>query len=287
MTRKKTGLGRGLDALIPGSTSEQNIENSIVLISTERIDPNPRQPRTNFKPDELSELAQSIKEHGVIQPLIVTKGQMPGHYILIAGERRLHASKIAGLREVPVIVRSASDQQRLEIALIENVQRTDLGPLEAAEAYRQLSTDFNLSHQEIADRVGKSRAAITNTLRLLNLPPGVKETLKNEMISEGHARVLLGLPTSQAQTAALTTIIQNHLSVRQTEELVRKLSGERPARKEKQVISPEIKELEERMRAELGTKVKLRQGRNGGTITIHYYSDEELESLIDRFIKIE
>ena len=257
------------------------------MISTDRIDPNPRQPRTNFKPDELSELAQSIREHGIIQPLIVTKAQMPGHYTLIAGERRLHAARIAGLPEVPVIVRTASDQQRLEIALIENVQRTDLGPLEAAEAYRQLSTDFNLSHQEIADRVGKSRVAITNTLRLMNLPPGVKESLKTEAITEGHARVLLGLPTSQAQLAALSTILEKHLSVRQSEELVRKLSGERPARRGKKEVPPEIKEIEERMRAELGTKVKLRQGRSGGTITIHYYSDEELESLINRFIEVE
>jgi len=281
---QKSGLGRGLSALIPGSETA-TAENGVMLISVDVISPNPRQPRSIAHPEELEELTASIREHGVLQPLIVTVGESAGQYILIAGERRLQAARLAGLASVPVLVRQATDQQRLELAIIENVQRADLSPLEEAEAYRQLAEDFKLSHEEIAARVGKSRVAVTNTLRLLKLPDAVKNALIERRISEGHARALLALSLPEAQSAALRTVLTQELNVRQTEELVRKLSGEKPAPKPKAPPPPDMVELEERLRASLGTKVSLRAGRKGGILTIHYYSDEELDALIDRLVK--
>ena len=278
----KTGLGKGLDALIP--TGDSGGQGGIIYISVDRIAPNPRQPRSHINPDELEELAASIREHGIIQPLIVSPSESSEGYTLIAGERRLEAARKAGLSSVPAITRQASDQQRLEIALIENVQREDLNPLEEAEAYRQLTEDFNLSHDEISLRVGKSRVAVTNTLRLLHLADAIKEALVEERVSEGHARALLTLLTPEAQEAALKTIITHGLNVRQTEELVRKLSGERPPIASKPVPPPEITELEERLRASLGTKVILHHGAKGGTLTIHYYSAEELDALLERLL---
>ena len=277
---KRSGLGKGLDALIP-TTDSQIPEGGVTQIPITNIVPNPRQPRTRFDPDELEELAVSIREHGVIQPLIVTQTKSAGQYTLIAGERRLMAAQMAELREVPAIIRGASDQQLVELALVENVQRADLGPLETAEAYRQLTEDFNLSHDDISNRVGKSRVTVTNTLRLLNLPDNVKESLVAGKISEGHARALLALPTEQAQTAALQSILKNDLNVRQAEELIRKLSGEKPKKQPVPIPNPEIKALEERLRQHLGTRVTLNQRRKGGTLTFHYYSDEELDTLLN------
>ena len=280
---QKSGLGRGLGALIPGG---ENIlaGNGVMLVSVDLVFPNPRQPRSMMHPEELQDLTASIREHGVLQPLIVTPGDMQGRYILIAGERRLQAARLAGLASVPVLVRQATDQQRLELAIIENVQRSDLSALEQAEAYRQLAEDFELSHEDIAARVGKSRVAVTNTLRLLKLPDAVKNALIEGRVSEGHARALLALPTPEAQTAALRTVIAQELNVRQTEELVRKLSGEKPLHKPKPAAVPEVAALEERLRTSLGTKVTLRSGRKGGTVTIHYYSDEELNALMGRLL---
>jgi ParB family chromosome partitioning protein len=275
---QKSGLGRGLGALIPGGENVQ-MENSVMLVPVEGVFPNPRQPRNMMHPQELEELTASVREHGVLQPLIVTPGDSKGHYVLIAGERRLQAARLAGLASVPVLVRQATDQQRLELAIIENVQRSDLSALEEAEAYRQLAEDFNLSHEGIAARVGKSRVAVTNTLRLLRLPDSVKNALIERRISEGHARALLALATPNAQTAALRTVLAQELNVRQTEELVRKLSGEKSVPKPKPAVSPDIAELENRLRSSLGTKVTLRSGRKGGTLTIHYYSNEELDVL--------
>ena len=280
---QKSGLGRGLGALIPGGENVL-MENGVMAVSVDLVFPNPRQPRSLLHPEELQELTASIREHGVLQPLIVTPGDMQGRYILIAGERRLQAARLAGLASVPVLVRQATDQQRLELAIIENVQRSDLSALEQAEAYRQLAEDFDLSHEEIAARVGKSRVAVTNTLRLLKLPDAVKNALIEGRVSEGHARALLALPTPEAQAAALRTVIAQEMNVRQTEELVRKLSGEKPPRKPKPAALPEVAELEERLRTSLGTKVTLRSGRKGGTVTIHYYSDEELNALMGRLL---
>ena len=285
MARKKPGLGRGLDALIPGSETKLP-EDGITQIPIEIIQPNPRQPRAIFDSSELEELATSIKTHGVIQPLIVKRGSTPNQFILIAGERRVQAAKLAGLYSVPAIIRDATEQQLLELALIENVQRADLSPLEAAEAFRQLSDEFGLSQAAIAERVGKSRVTVTNTMRLLKLSSTVQNALAERRISEGHARALLALPTPQGQSAALQTIITKNLNVRQTEELIRKLSGQRPVPKPKPAPPPEIKEIESQLRANLGTKVTLNhKGEKGGSMTIHYYSEEELNSLIDRLIQ--
>jgi len=277
---KKTGLGRGLDALIPGGESDIP-SGGIFQIPIRNISPNPRQPRSHLDEESLSELATSIREYGVLQPLIVTRGSNPDSYILIAGERRWLAAQRAELASVPAILREASDQQLVELALVENVQRKDLNPLESAEAFRQLTEEFSLSHEEVASRVGKSRTSITNTLRLLKLPAFVKQALADELISEGHARTLLALPTPQAQQAALHTIIKAGLNVRQTEELVSKLTGLKQVSSPKQPAPPEIVEIEERLRQNLGTRVKINRYKKGGTLVIHYYSNEELDNLIE------
>jgi ParB family transcriptional regulator, chromosome partitioning protein len=283
MMTRKSGLGRGLDALIPGD--ERPALGGVVWVSVAQIIPNPRQPRSRFDNEELDELAASIREHGVIQPLLVTLDTTnPEQFILIAGERRWLAARQAGLEMVPAIVREATDQQRLELALIENVQRADLGPLETAEAYRQLAEDFQISHEEIAARVYKSRSTVTNTLRLLKLPADVQASLAGKQISEGHGRALLALATQSAQSAALQTIIRLDLNVRQTEELVKRLSGEKLAKISPARLSPELSELEERLRSRLGTKVRLANHGKQGTITIHYYSDEELTALVGHLL---
>jgi ParB family transcriptional regulator, chromosome partitioning protein len=281
MTRR-TGLGRGLDALIPGGETPSSA--NVSQIPVDQIDPNPRQPRSHFDADELDELATSIRQYGVIQPLIVAHSPQAGRYVLIAGERRLMAARQAGLTDVPAILREASEQQYLELALIENIQRADLSPLELADAYRQLAEEFNFSHEEISDRVGKSRSAVSNTLRLLKLPASVQKALAEGQISEGHARALLALSSPAAQGAALHSILKNNLNVRQTEELVRRLSGQKPMARPRLEPSAEIQALEERLRSALGTRVSLSHRRKGGTITIHYYSDEELNTLLDALL---
>lgn len=281
---RKTGLGRGLDALIPeGPESEQ--PGGVDMVDISLISANPRQPRSDFHLVELNELAASIAEHGILQPLIVTRNPLDERYTLIAGERRLKAAKLANLQKVPVIVRKADDLYRLELALIENIQRSDLSPLETAEAYRQLQQDFNLSHEEISQKVGKSRVSVTNTLRLLNLPQKVKTALLEGRISEGHGRVLLALQSSQAQIAAMETVIKKNLSVRQTEELVRKFLGEEIKPPLKPPQAPEITAIEEQLRNKLGTRVNLNSGKKGGSVVIHYYSDEELESILHHLLR--
>ncbi|MBQ6342982.1 MAG: ParB/RepB/Spo0J family partition protein [Anaerolineaceae bacterium] len=280
--QKKSGLGRGLDALF--SNSLMDSDESVKTVPLTSISPNPRQPRSIFTDEELAELAESIREHGVIQPLIVSDNG-DGTYILIAGERRLRASQLAGLNSVPVVVRKADDQELLELALIENIQREDLSPLEAAEAYKSLEENFNLTHEEISKRVGKNRASVTNTMRLLKLPGEVKKALLEKKITEGHARVLLSLPTPQAQINAMNHIINNDLNVRQAEEYIRNLVGEKRPEEPKQTkkLDPEMQEIENHLRQLVGTKVSLKPGKNGtGSISIHYYSTEDLESIIDK-----
>ncbi len=276
----KRGLGRGLDALIPVSESSAGV--SQLPISS--IARNPRQPRTRFDPLALEELAASIREHGMLQPIVVAQTDTAGRYTLIAGERRLEAARIAGLPGVPALVREASDQQMLELALIENIQRADLGPLETALAYKHLADDFKLSHEEIAARVGRKRVTVTNTLRLLRLPQRILDALANDQISEGHARALLSLSTVQAQLAAFDAVIKKDLTVRQAEALAREMQGQKASRPARPARQAEAEALAEKLRVALGTKVRLKRGRKGGTITIHFYSDEELNAIAEAIL---
>jgi len=287
MPTRRPGLGKGLEALIPSIPHESSLPAAGVSnIPVEQIIPNPQQPRSYFDPEKLSELAASIREHGVIQPLVITRGHQPDQYVIIAGERRWQAAKEAGLKEVPVVLREASQQELLELALIENVQRDDLSPLETAEAYQRLQDEYSLTQDQIAQRVGKSRVSVTNTLRLLELSDEVKQALASGDLTAGHARPLHGL-SQQAQHAALSTVKNQALNVRQTEELARRYKGEKdsPAdSKPRSSVAPEIKDLEERLREELQTEVKLTHSPKGGTITLRFYSDEELNKLVERLI---
>lgn len=279
---KRHALGKGLEALIPGGDGlAAPSAGGVLQLPVEAIRPNPRQPRHLIDPGGLKDLADSIRAHGVLQPLLVTPAASGG-YELIAGQRRLQAARLAGLDFVPAILRQADEQQQLELALIENLQRTDLNPLEAAEGYQRLADEFSLSHEAIAAQVGKSRAAISNTLRLLKLAPAARAALAEDRISEGHARALLGLPTAQAQGAALQSILQRDLNVRQTEELVRRLTGQRRSPGKAARRSAEETALEDELRQALGTRVLLRRGARGGSLIIHFYSDEELNALVDR-----
>ena len=278
----KSRLGKGLDALIPAAESAIDASD-IQEAAIEKIRPNPHQPRKRFAEEELTELANSIKSHGVIQPLVV-RSEENGRYTLIAGERRLEASKRAGLRQVPVVFREADDLALVELALVENVQRADLNPLEAAEAYRQLHQEFNLSHKDIAVKVGKSRVAITNTMALLDLSKKVRQALVDGEISEGHGRALKGLDSGKAQEAALQSVVKQALNVRQTEDLVRKLQGRKTPSKKKKPLDPELEDLQNRLRDAFGTKVSLQKSGKGGRISLHYFSDEELNALIDKLL---
>ena len=280
---KKSGLGRGLDALIPGwqETTAAPSTDNVIQVTVTNISPNPQQPRKQFDNAQLEDLASSIREHGIIQPLILVQGNTSNRYTLIAGERRLRAAKLAGLTEVPAIVRTVTEQEQLEFAIIENVQREDLNPLERARAYQSLLESFSLTHDDIARRVGKSRVSVTNTLRLLNLPAVAQEALANGEISEGHARALLGLPNTRSIEAALDSVLSLNLNVRQTEALVSKLVGKVSRPSTKATRSPEVEDLENRLRQFFHTKVNLTKGPRGGTISIAFYSDEELNAILD------
>jgi ParB family chromosome partitioning protein len=276
---RQQGLGRGLAALIP---QRANPTGSIE-ISISRIRPNPRQPRQRIGQAELETLAASITAHGVLQPILVIE-TIDG-YQLVAGERRLRASQLAGLDRIPAIVRQLADRDQLELALVENLQREDLGPLEEAHAFRSLVDEFGLSQEDIAARVGRARSTIANTLRLLDLDERVQAALVDGSISEGHARAVGGLAIDQ-QARVVSTIVDQQLSVRQTEELVRRLREPRPIAAEatQPRLEPELERVEEELRRALGTKVTLARSRRGGRIVIEYYSDEELGQLYDRLI---
>lgn len=290
----KTGLGRGLDALFSSGDEIQpdekgNTSAGITEIPVDEIRANPRQPRLirSLESLQLDELAASIKEHGVIQPLIVTRTQGPGApFTLIAGERRWRASQVAGLSHVPVIIKDVSPQEMLEIALIENIQRNDLSPLEEAAAYQALMNDFGLTQEMCAERVGKSRVTVANTLRLLKLPGKLQTALMQGEISEGHARALLAQGmTADLQVYALEEIVRDALNVRQTEELVRRLmTPPKSATAEKHEKWEGAKEYEGKLRQALGTKVNLQRSRKGGKIVIAFYSDEEFNALYDKLV---
>ncbi|MBN2005244.1 MAG: ParB/RepB/Spo0J family partition protein [Anaerolineae bacterium] len=274
----KRGLGQGLGALIP---AEETSSDGLQEVPLDAIVPNPHQPRMPFRDQDIVELASSIQEHGVIQPLVVTHDPA-GKYQLIAGERRWRASKLAGLLKVPVIIKDVAPQQMLELALVENIQRSDLNPLEEALAYKQLVDEFKLSQSDVARRVGKSRVAITNTMRLLQASEAIQAALMDGKISEGHARALIGLTTAAEQDEALQYVIAENLNVRQTETLVQRLHAGETLPKPHPPVSPEVRTLEEHFQESLGTRVRLKTGRKGGRVIIYYYSDEEFRGLYQR-----
>ena len=275
MPGDRRGLGRGLEALIPLGPGMREVE-------VESIVPNPRQPRRGLDSEALQELATSIKEQGLVQPLVVT--EIEGGYQLLVGERRWRAARLAGLSMVPVVVREATPQQMLEVALVENLQREDLNPLEAAAAYKQLVEEFGMTQEQVADRVGKNRVSVTNTLRLLHLPDGVKDALLSEEISEGHARAILRLKEEKLQMQVLESIIKRGLNVRQTEDLVRRMVEEPAAKPKTRETSPELRALEDQFRQALGTKVSLTGAKKGGRLVIHFYSEEELQGIYDLIV---
>ena len=280
---RRRGLGKGLDALIPGGPELGPPSGASQDIPLALIQRNPRQPRKDMDPTELEGLAASIREHGLLQPVVVSPLKSGDGYRLIAGQRRLDAARLAGLDAVPAIVRQVNEQQRLEMALIENLQREDLNALEAAEGYRQLAEEFGLSHEDIAARIGKSRSAVSNTIRLLRLAPKVRAALSSGRISEGHARALLGVRGNKAQTAVLKTIVDRGLNVRQAEALVKR-AGAAAKPKKQESRSPDEADLEGRLESVLGTRVRIRRGKVGGRLTIDFYSDEELNAIADRLL---
>ena len=315
MAAKRGGLGKGLDSLIPQNKNVQASEKSTAkkaekpVVKTEivekvvekivekvvheeqmmklnKIEPNREQPRKNFDEDALVELADSIKQFGVIQPLIVQKKD--DYYEIIAGERRWRAAKLAGLKEVPVIVKEFTEQEAVEIALIENIQRENLNPIEEALAYKRLLTEFNLKQDEVAERVSKSRTAVTNSMRLLKLDEKIQQMVVDEMISTGHARALLAIEDKEEQLTLASRIFDEKLSVRDVENIIRLMKNPKP-KKEKPVLVNDFiyRDLEEKMKSVIGTKVSINQKtKNKGKIEIEYYSNEELEHIFDLLMSI-
>jgi len=280
MTRR--GLGRGLSALIPKTAS-----GGVDEIDIDLIVPNPHQPRSKISDESIADLVQSIQEHGVLQPLLVSISDDPGVYQLIAGERRLRSARLAGLQKVPVVVKEAASRELLEIALVENLQREDLNPLEEAQAYRRLADEFAMTQEQIATRVGRSRTAVANAMRLLALDDDLKASLAGGEISEGHARALLGIEDATARRLAWGQVVERGLSVRDTESLVRSWPAHSPSSGPQvaptQAGDPNVEALQERLRGALGTKVELRRNRRGrGKLVVYFYSDEELNAIAER-----
>ena len=298
----KKGLGKGLGNLIPESDKEAQktkvvekvVEKKVIvkepaetIVKINEVEPNKNQPRRTFDEDALLELAESIKQHGVIQPLIVKKRDK--YYEIIAGERRWRAAKMAGLKEIPIVIKDLSDQEIMEVALIENIQREDLNPIEEAQAYQRLIKEYNYKQDELAERVSKSRVAVTNSMRLLKLDERVQKMIIDDMISAGHARALLAITDSEKQYTIAMKVFDEKLSVRETEKLVKNLVS--PTKKEKterNTAEDAIYEsLEEKMKGIMGTKVSIQRKKNNkGKIEIEYYSRDELERIIDLFESI-
>lgn len=285
----RPALGRGLSALIPRSAATAG--GSVETVDIDLIVPNPQQPRLRFDPGALQELAESIREHGVLQPIVVTQVASdlgPMTYQLIAGERRLQASRIAGLTHMPVVIREAVGAELLEIALVENLQRADLNPLEEAQAFKRMSDDFGATQEQIAKRVGRSRVAVTNAMRLLTLEDDIKASIASGQISEGHARALLGIDDSALRLDTWRRIVADAISVRQAEEIAKALRiGAAPAMPKRagapvQATDPDVRALEDDLRSALGMPVRLKRGKRGGSITIRFHSDAELEGIVER-----
>lgn len=285
------GLGKGLDSMIPpvkGKTETKDNVSHETLIGINEIEPNKLQPRKNFDEDALHELAESIKQYGIIQPLVVQKkGKF---YEIIAGERRWRAARLAGLKKVPVIIKDYTEQEIVEISIIENIQREDLNPIEEALAYQRLIAEFHLKQDEVAERVSKSRTAVTNSMRLLKLSEKVQEMLIEDIISAGHARALIPIEDEDLQLNTAMKILDEHLSVRETEKLVKKLLTKKEISKEKEKKEENdfiYRNLEEKMKSIIGTKVSIDRKTNGkGKISIEYYSNEELERITDLLMSV-
>lgn len=300
MPIKKKGLGKGLDSLIPDNksmksvTSEKTVESKedaaaksgVQVMKINEVEPNRDQPRKNFDEDALLELSDSIKQFGVLQPLLVRKRK--DYYEIIAGERRWRAAKLAGVKEVPVIEKEYTDQEILEIGLIENIQRENLNPIEEAIAYKRLLEEFNLKQDEVAERVSKSRTAVTNSMRLLKLSDKVQQMIIDDMISTGHARALLAIDDPELQYTLANKIFDEKLSVRETEKLVKEIKNPKKPKEKKPVANSFIyQDLEEKMKSVFGTKVSIAsKGKGKGKIEIEYYSDDELEHLFDMIMSI-
>jgi len=285
MTQSRPALGRGLSALIPPTASASGAR--VEMVDIDLIAPNPQQPRQRFDEEQLRELAESIREHGVLQPVIVSRtdsGAGPATYQLIAGERRVQAARMAGLERMPVIVREATDAEQLELALIENIQRADLNPLEEALALRRLIDEFGLTQEELSRRLGLGRTAIANAVRLLQLEEEIRESLASGQISEGHARALLSINDKRVRLDAWRKIVSDDLSVRQAEEVAKALRAAHaiPPKTAPRRVDPHVRALEDRLRQALGTRVSLVQGRSGGRIIISYHSEDELDGILRR-----
>lgn len=274
---KKFALGKGLGALIPDEINEDN--EGKLMISLNKIKSNIDQPRKSFDNEKIAELAESIKNHGIIQPLILKEND--GGYIIVAGERRWRAAKMVGLKEVPAIVMDLTEKQVLEISLIENIQRQDLNPIEEALAYKKLLSDFDLTQEELSKRIGKSRTAITNTIRLINLDSRVQQYVIDGIISEGHGRALLSLEDGDLQYIYSQKIIDEKLSVRELEKLIRNISLKSERSEKKEELNPYYKDVRDRLQNYFGTKVNLSSKKNKGKIEIEYYSEEDLERILD------
>ena len=315
MAGRKNGLGRGLDALFPEKTpvSRENVRKPVtkptkkteisvkadqknesssqkktaMMVKISNVEPNRNQPRKQFDEDALLELSESVKQYGVLQPLLVSDKK--DYYEIIAGERRWRAAKLAGLKEVPVIVKEFSAQELVEISLIENIQREDLNPVEEAMAYKRLMDEFHLKQDEIADRVGKSRTAVTNSMRLLKLSAKVQQMLIDEMITAGHARAILAISDKEKQETVAMRVFDEKLSVRETESLVKRILNTQKEKKQKTTTAEDAiyESLEEKMKGIMGTRVLIHRKKNDkGKIEIEYYSKDELERIIDLFESI-
>lgn len=281
MAKRLGGLGKGLNAIFIENDNEEN--NGTVSLKISEIEPNRSQPRKEFDEEALNELAESISKHGLLQPILVRPLTLGG-YEIVAGERRYRASRMAGLTEVPVIIRELSESETMELALIENLQREDLSPLEEAMGYSVLMDEHGFTQEEVARSVGKSRPAIANALRLLKLPESVTEYLKDDKISAGHARALLTLPDEETMTEVCTQIVKNDLSVRQTEKLCKKLTAEAKPQKPAEKVPNYYKEVEMALTTALGRKISVTKskGKQGGVLQIEFYSDEELTELSNK-----
>lgn len=278
---KKSVLGKGLGALIPDEIHEKEIEEENTL-PIESIKSNNNQPRKSFDEERIKELSQSIKEFGIIQPIIVKKIYNENKYEIVAGERRWRAAKLAGLEEVPVIIKEISNREVLEISLIENIQREDLNPIEESKAYQELLKNFNLTQEDLSKKLGKSRVAITNSLRLLNLDDRVQEMLIHEIITEGHGRALLAIKDADIQFEIAQKIVINKLSVRETEKLVKSLNKKEEVKENTKVNNnPYYDDIKNRLEDFFQTKVKIENKNNKGKIEIEYYSEEDLQRIID------